>query len=962
MIDELINESVKRIKYSLEVWYPRDNNASTLFVLDDMNEASDELKETIGDSAIIVCSDSIPENDAFDYVFCLGLPEKKCNPSLFIKSLMGCLKESGILLFPMNNRLGIRYFCGDRDPYTDRVFDGVENYVNTVLPCNDDYIGRMYSRYEMEQMMKEAGVQKSKFYSVYSGLEMPLHIIADGYIPKEDLANRVLPAYHYPPTVFLEEERLYGSMAENGLFHAMANAYLIECGKEKSGLLDAWYVTASMERDRDRTYFTIINGDNTVTKRAVFQEGEKGLRELVSNQEMLSEKGLEVVPLSSGTREISMPYIDAPTGQKALQELLLKDRQLFFQTFDLFMEQIDKASEIIATDSMLGPISKVAFLDMVPLNSFYYNGRFVFFDQEFRQNDFPINVVKARALLTFFAFHDELRFIEKELYERYGLWEKKGLYAEKEWEFLKELWSEDELKPYRDRIRRDTPVTIENRKRMNTPGDYSKCNNNDYEGQAPKPYHIGYVAGAFDMFHIGHLNLLRRAKERCDYLVAGIISDERVFELKNRNPVIPCNERMQVVAGCRYVDEVIELPIGGASIRDAYERVHFDCMFSGDDHANDPGWLMEQEYLRSLGSDIVFVSYTKETSSTDIRKKISQRNLELTTEKNYKWIYTYDYAPESRWEPWRDEVYQDFGENVDNRERKPTPAWITKEAENVVSRLKEGVPAYILLADSHFTYNGTWEDTLASMKAVSERTKIKGVIHLGDMTDGLLPLKKTSEIEKGCIEDMESLGADLYLLPGNHDYNYFRGNPEIKYPETPRYFIDNNEQKIRLIFIDSFDPKEEVRYGFTKECISWLDKTLEALPEGYNAIIFSHLTPLVRLQAWTKDIRNRNDLIAVMDKYADRILAFINGHNHCDHIFNDLKNGKFPIISINCAKCEYFTEHKPAGAVVPERRLGDRTQESFDIMQIDPDKKEIYFTRFGAGQDRIIKGGKGSFI
>lgn len=82
-----------------------------------------------------------------------------------------------------------------------------------------------------------------------------------------------------------------------------------------------------------------------------------------------------------------------------------------------------------------------------------------------------------------------------------------------------------------------------------------------------KPYHIGYVAGAFDMFHIGHLNLVRRAKEKCDYLVAGVISDERVFELKNRNPVIPCNERMQVVAGCRYVDEVIELPIGGASIR-----------------------------------------------------------------------------------------------------------------------------------------------------------------------------------------------------------------------------------------------------------------------------------------------------------------------------------------------------------------------------------------------------------
>lgn len=961
-MDKLINDSVKRVRFSLEMWYPRKKNTDTLIVYDDMDDVSDELVEAFDNAVKIVASDSIPENGVYDYILCMALPEKKCNPVVFLESLLGHLKESGILLFPMNNRLGIRYFCGDRDPYTDRVFDGVENYVNTGILNSDGHIGRMYSRHEMEQMMNMAGVKKSRFYSVYSGLEMPLHLIADGYIPNEDLANRVLPAYHYPPTVFLEEERLYGSMAENGLLHTMANTYLIECGKEKSKLLDVKYVTASMERDRDRAYYTIINGDNTVTKKAAFPEGETGLKELVVNQKKLSERGLEVVQITPGINEISMPYIDAPTGQKVLQELLVKDKQLFFKVFDQFMEQIDKAAEIIEIDSEYGPLSKYAFMDMVPLNSFYINGRFVFFDQEFKKKDFPINVVKTRALLTFFAYHDELRFVERELYERYGLWEKKGLYTEKEWEFLGNLWSEDELKPYRDRIRRDTPITIENRKRMNTPSDYSMCTNQDYDRQTPKPYHIGYVAGAFDMFHIGHLNLLRRAKERCDYLVAGVISDERVFELKKRNPVIPCNERMQVVAGCRYVDEVIELPLGGASIRDAYERVHFDCMFSGDDHANDPGWLMEQEYLRSLGSDIVFVSYTKETSSTDIRKKISQRNLELTTEKNYKWIYTYDYAPESMWEPWRDEVYKNSGENVDNRERKSTPAWITKEAENVVSRLKEGIPEYILLADSHFTYNGTWEDTFASMKAVSERTKIEGIIHLGDMTDGLLPLKKTTEIEKGCIEDMEGMGTDLYLVPGNHDYNYFRGNPEVKYPEKPRYFIDNNEQKIRLIFIDSFDPKEEVRYGFTKECISWLDKTLEALPEGYNAIIFSHLTPLVRLQAWTKDIRNRNDLIAVMDKHADRILAFINGHNHCDHIFNDLKNGKFPIISINCSKCEYFTEHKPAGAIVPERRLGDRTQESFDIMQIDPVKKEIYFTRFGAGQDRIIKGGKGSFI
>ncbi len=342
--------------------------------------------------------------------------------------------------------------------------------------------------------------------------------------------------------------------------------------------------------------------------------------------------------------------------------------------------------------------------------------------------------------------------------------------------------------------------------------------------------------------------------------------------------------------------------------------------------------------------------------------------MELLTNKNYKWIYTYDYAPGSLWEVWR--------------EADVVPSWIDDETDRVAQRVDRNnreagikMPCFLLLADSHFAYNGTWDDTVACLRALNEKIEFDGLYHLGDITDGWLPLEETRKNEAACISDMRSLGIPVHVLPGNHDYNYFRRNPEICYPKKPQFYIDypadikasltpentkeisdnNAANGFRIICIDSFDPKETVRYGFTDYCIHWLEAALRSMPEGYSAIIMSHVPPLVRLQVWAKDIRNREKLIAVLNQYADHILAFINGHNHCDHLFNDLNNGQFPIISINCAKCEYFTDHKPEGAVVPERRLGDRSQESFDVMQVDAENGRIYFTRFGAGSDRLVR-------
>lgn len=139
-----------------------------------------------------------------------------------------------------------------------------------------------------------------------------------------------------------------------------------------------------------------------------------------------------------------------------------------------------------------------------------------------------------------------------------------------------------------------------------------------------KPYHIGYIAGVFDLYHIGHLNLIRRAKEHCDYLIVGITSDEYVRNRKGKEPTVPFEERIQIVASCRYVDEAVPIPYEFGGTIEAYQKYHFDVQFSGSDYTDNKWWLEQQQWLRNHGADLVFFPYTQSTSSTMLQHAIKE--------------------------------------------------------------------------------------------------------------------------------------------------------------------------------------------------------------------------------------------------------------------------------------------------------------------------------------------------
>lgn len=140
-----------------------------------------------------------------------------------------------------------------------------------------------------------------------------------------------------------------------------------------------------------------------------------------------------------------------------------------------------------------------------------------------------------------------------------------------------------------------------------------------------KKYNIGLLMGVFDLFHIGHLRLIQRAKEQCSFLRVGVLSDELVMKFKNKTPVIPLSERMEILAAIREVDEVVAITDDPSRLLE-WDRRPFDCFFSGDDYNGNPYWEWEREELRKRGSDIVFFPYTKEQSTTKIREILERQN------------------------------------------------------------------------------------------------------------------------------------------------------------------------------------------------------------------------------------------------------------------------------------------------------------------------------------------------
>lgn len=595
-------DTLMELKQSLLNWYEFRPDASVLVLGDESGAITSLLKRRVEN----VCTDAeVP--GMYDYVIVLNLLETAADPVDAIKGWAARLNEGGTLLLSCGNRYGLKYFCGTRDPYTGVVFDGVNGYLEGSTS------GRLYSSEEIKDFIASALDMHAKFYYPVPDADMPQMIFTDDYHNGINAAERLVDYNYRDPSMIGVEHRMLAEAITSGALPFNSNSFLIEISAGE--VSDITYAVTTTDRGVEKGCATTIRRDGLVYKRPLYDEGVENLRGLVANTDYLLSKGVPVLPLELKNDEygvyVQMEQVKAPGLTTVLDDIAAGSSEALTDIFDELYSYICAACDS-KEDSPLGPVQNIAYLDIAPCNCFYVNGKLLLYDQEFTKKDCPSLFAMYRTIKYCYASDRKLDglYSIKKMYERYGITDALIDEFEKmETEFINSIRHKDDNSQLFAWATPDYKFM------------YTQMNKvSEVLPDGSKPYKVGYVPGVYDLFHKGHLRLFERCKERCDYLIVGVLTDELVEFYKGKKPIISYEDRAEVICGLSCVDEVVPVDFTNTDKLDAWEQLHYDCHFSGNDHINH--WNDVWEELKKRGSNMEFFSYTEGISSTSIKKKM----------------------------------------------------------------------------------------------------------------------------------------------------------------------------------------------------------------------------------------------------------------------------------------------------------------------------------------------------
>ncbi len=408
----------------------------------------------------------------FDYIIFAVDEKRDVIPDVnsyhrILEAARSVLSDKGKLLLAFPNRLGVKYLCGVPDPNTKIPFDGM----------TEDNSGLYrFDRKELLAFVKEHGYAFIKIYYPMPDHRQTQMIYTDSLRPGADILERIHVYKDDKTQRLMDEWSLMGRLAKNGVFYCFCNAFIVEAGNTPCS--EVVYSALSVERGRSRAFATNIYAKGMVEKVPVYPEGYLGIQELMKNTNELALRGIPVLGVEERDHRAVMKQVRLPSLSQYLSDVVKKDVGAFWVCIDRLREYIWNSSEYAdpgkncmlkwASDEDWGVILEKAYIEMIPVNSFYDHGDILFFDQEFSKENCPANYVLYRALRDLYAFSPEIEHIVSldSMKERYGLAKTWNFYEQEEDDFQAKLRRRDIYIGFFPWIQHLFGVAEENRKRL----------------------------------------------------------------------------------------------------------------------------------------------------------------------------------------------------------------------------------------------------------------------------------------------------------------------------------------------------------------------------------------------------------------------------------------------------------------------------------------------------------------
>lgn len=370
----------------------------------------------------VVCGDVLSYNfeQKYDYIMLIGVLEymginsTSVDPySEILLKINQLLKPNGILLLAIENRFGLKYWCGAAEDHTGVPFDGISGYQQNSYTTRYHKSGvKTFSRDTLKKYLEKCGFQQSKWFYPMPDYKFPTMVFSDEYLPGNADVGGIKFSYPQESRLVADERKVYPELFRNQVFPFFANSFLVEA--HKGHMPESEIIYASLKRDYKSEYrlATLISNQKKVIKKCLTDESQAHLEKFKYNADALEQHNIRMIPFAGDKNQIVQEWQEAPRVDQVIKDALNhQDVEKVTLLIDELKEQLRMSSMMYLSKSCVcSPVNyKFSFndekeilidgyIDMTFVNSFYIAEQITFFDQEWRFQDVPLNFIVYRAL------------------------------------------------------------------------------------------------------------------------------------------------------------------------------------------------------------------------------------------------------------------------------------------------------------------------------------------------------------------------------------------------------------------------------------------------------------------------------------------------------------------------------------------------------------------------------------